>query len=359
LQNAHTSPHRGRSARTTTSWSPATITGFMDSPRAGSRYDDDRPIASRSARAIISGCIIEIGGLAVSVRASDAARAQPIARMLAHAPDHRGPPQLQISFGEHAPPVPMRAPDAAYDRLSIWREGERAAFRYGETVSALAHSGGVEVGGGGSDLDDAWRLIFHFAMPHALALHDRFVVHGAAVERHRRAVLAFGGSGAGKSTLVLAAVRAGWAAMADDLVVLRGTADGAEACGIAKPFRVPVDVAPGAGSQEARPAAGGRPRWLVASQPWERGWHPVGAAIVVGHASGARAELDRASGATIVDHALGAFVASPEPVLLRRFLAVAAAVGRLPGWQLGHAGNASTRLEECGAALDRISEGET
>ena len=53
-----------------------------------------------------------------------------------------------------------------------------------------------------------------------LAGHQRFMVHGAAVERDGTALLLLGNSGAGKSTLAAAALDAGWHALSDDLTIV-------------------------------------------------------------------------------------------------------------------------------------------
>ena len=82
-----------------------------------------------------------------------------------------------------------------------------------------------------------------------------------------------------------------------------------------------------------------------------RGWFPVTAVIRVGHAESSRGELVPLAGRDALYAALGSFWLSLNPRLLRRFFPRAAALSRLPGWDLGHGCDPGTRLEAAARLL--------
>jgi hypothetical protein len=324
----------------------------MDEPEAG-RRNGPVSTARRSAPAIVSGRIIDIGGLPILFRASDPARAEAMATAIGGLPVRPGPARAEIRFGDRAPEVPSTPPDESYDRLRVWRGGGLLALSYDECISAVATAEGVELGGDG-DFMEAWRYIFHFAVAHVLGLHDRFVLHAGAIQRHGDSVLVFGDSGAGKSTLVLAALDCGWRALSDDLVVVRRGHTRLEASGIGKPFRVPSDVLRPGRSESHDLLHDRRQRWLVEDHAWDNGWYPIRTSILVAHGRSRRGELGALPPREIVELVLSSFLAAPEPLLARRCLPVAAEIGRNPGWRLGHAADAVVRLAETARMLDVV-----
>jgi hypothetical protein len=76
-------------------------------------------------------------------------------------------------------------------------------------------------------LFDAAHLFFSVSLLELLKRRGRFALHAAAVATAGRGVLIAGAAGAGKTTLSLAAARAGWDFMGDDVALIKAAQDGA------------------------------------------------------------------------------------------------------------------------------------
>jgi hypothetical protein len=314
--------------------------------------------ASHDAQDLVSGCILDVGGVPIRFRASDLSRAEAMAVVIGALPHHHGPACIDISFTDNAPSTPSDPPNETYDRLQLWRGGEALNLSYDGSIAAVATSSALLLGGTEGDLGEAWRYIFHYALPHVLGLHDLFVLHAGALRLGDDAMIVFGESGAGKSTLVLAALDAGWGALSDDLVVVRLAGAEPEAAGIGKPLRVPSDVLADDPRQPRVRARDARQRWIVADHAWDRGWFPIRSSISVAHGYGSGAELEVLPSPETMKLLLGSFLALPEPVLARRALPVLAAIARRGSFQLRHSAQAEARLKEASRMLDQV-EGAT
>jgi hypothetical protein len=78
--------------------------------------------------------------------------------------------------------------------------------------------------------------------------------------------------------------------------------------------------------------------------------------ISVGHGSSSAASLHRLDGRAALRVLLSSYTSSLNPQHLRRFFPVAAALSRLPAWELQHGIDAGTRLAEAGRVLAGIEE---
>ncbi|CAN5662505.1 hypothetical protein BH20ACT1_BH20ACT1_07910 [soil metagenome] len=314
---------------------PVRMARPMERPEASSHSGAEAAVL-RSARAIVSGCNVDIAGTSVHLEATDGRRALAMALLLCDLPFHGAPARLKIRFSGQCPPRPSRPPDQVDDDFLIWRGAEELVIRYGEGMGARVRGGRLEVGGDDAHPARAFRQIFPFAITHLLAPLGRFVLHAAGLSQEGASLLVLGGSGAGKSSVVLAGVRAGWRPMSDDLVVVRLGADGPQARGIRRPVAGPSEMVDSA-ALGARPIPGDlRGRWRVPLEQWASGWHRVAGSLVTAHATTPGSSLDRLDAGRLLEPLLLAFLSLSGPGYVQTWLPVAAALSRSPGWELRH-----------------------
>jgi ABC-type dipeptide/oligopeptide/nickel transport system ATPase component len=184
-----------------------------------------------------------------------------------------------------------------------------------------------------------------------MARHDRFVLHGAAIVRDGRAFLLLGQSGAGKSTLAVAALEAGWQALADDVVILHASPDGFRIFGIHRTPAVPTEI--GGPLAAAAPRLDDpRNRAELSRQLLTGGGHPLAGIVLITHADASAGSLREARGHQALPLLLQSFAGSIDPHLRTAFFAPGAAVSRLPVWELGHAADPAVRRERAAHHLD-------
>ena len=299
---------------------------------------------------VLAGRVVDFGGVPTLVRAADPARARLASGFLRGLVPHPGPATLSLRYDSRRLELPGRDPDRTSDGIAVWYRRDTLWLRDADRGRARARDVDAVVVAGARDPAWGFRRLFVAAMTHMLARHDRFVLHGAAVAPDERSAhLVLGGSGAGKSTLAVAALRAGWHLLSDDMVVVREGRTGIEVAGLPRPVAVPADLASGV---VGRVRAGDRRgRVELSDEVLVRGWFPVTAVIRVGHAESSRGELVPLAGRDALYAALGSFWLSLNPGLLRRFFPRAAALSRLPGWDLGHGCDPGTRLEAAARLL--------
>jgi hypothetical protein len=265
-----------------------------------------------------------------------------------------------VRYLREPPALPGREPDRTYADVRVWSSAEGLFLQYASDVRAHATATEAIIGGGTEHLDHAFSSLFHPAITYLLALHGRFVVHAAAFARRSRALVVLGTSGAGKSTLALAALGAGWQLLGDDLVVVKQEAGRLKVAGIARRTALPTDLATEA-LTEGKPLRGDhRNRWELAGHRLQRGWFPLAGVLFAAHSRGPGGELHRCQPARVFDAALASFTSATDPARLRRFFPCAAALARLPAWELSLAADPTARLpdaardlEVAAAALDR------
>src|SRR5439155_24397972 len=84
----------------------------------------------RKSEAVISGLVVEVGGVSMFLGASDAYRAEAIAHLLAQAQEVDDPPRVSVTFGPGPVPIPDRPPHVMLQPLAVWREGDALGMRY-------------------------------------------------------------------------------------------------------------------------------------------------------------------------------------------------------------------------------------
>ncbi len=129
-----------------------------------------------------------------------------------------------------------------------------------------------------------------------LARHDRFMLHGAAVERDGVAVLVLGHSGAGKSTLAAAALEAGWRVLADDVVIVhRAENDTFRIHGVHRTPAFPIEIG-GALTESATPLNDPRDRAELPRDVLTGGEHALAGVVLVVHSEHDEGSLAHAAG---------------------------------------------------------------
>jgi hypothetical protein len=301
--------------------------------------------------------VVDIGDVPVALHAVDPGRANAITRLLGGLETRSGPPRLEIRYQRRRPATPRRRPSHAYEGIRVWHHDDELVVQYDdEPAGARATAESAVIGGPTDDLDRVFRQLFHFTVTHLLAHHQRYVLHAAGiVTRDGAAYVVVGSTGQGKSTLALAAVASEWGLLADDLVVIRRSAHGLEATGIARSVAVPGDL--GAVLPVAAPSIPGDPRgrWDLGVDRLIRGWFPVAGVIVIGHSESAHGELEPLDGETTMYRVLGSFSSTTDPRLLTQFFPIAGALSRLPSARLAHGVDSTTRLGVAQRLLAELS----
>ena len=305
----------------------------------------------------MTGWVVDLGDVPIALRAVDAARVAAITRLLGGLEGRSEAPQADIRYQRRRPATPRRLPSHVYQNIRVWHRGDELVVQFDdEPAGARVTSDSAWIGGPTDDLDRVFRQLFHFTVTHLLAHHDRWVLHAAGlVAEDGNAYVVVGATGQGKSTLSLAAVASEWGLLADDLVVVRRGERGLEATGIARSVAVPGDL--GAVLPMAAPPIPGdqRGRRDLGVERLTRGWFPVAGVIVVGHSASEDGELEGLAGEPTLYRVMGSFSSATDPRLVTRFFPIAAALSRLPSWQLGHGVDAGTRLDVARRFLAELS----
>jgi hypothetical protein len=303
------------------------------------------------------GCVLDLGGVGVDVRAPDAAGAIAISRLLQGAELHEGEAAITLRWQDAALPLPERPSDTPFPDLDLWHVSEGVALRYGP-LTALASGRELLLGGPRNDSPETlsleFRRVFEPGITYLLSGFDRFMLHGAAIARGGDAIFVVGSTGRGKSTLAWAALQAGWELLSDDYVFVRPARGGYEACGLRKPISVPGEVLTNPPPEARRVERGGRERWELPASILAGGWRRVAAVLRPAHGEHDDARLTPMPSHEALTELVGAFLASGDHALLRRWFPHAAALSRLPAWELWHARPREARLAAAARGLEGV-----
>jgi hypothetical protein len=308
------------------------------------------------AAALIEGRVLAVGDLGIDVRLPDQQRAEAAAHLFAGMEPFEGPSSIELRWQDGDLALPDREPDLSGYGLDIWHEDGAVLVQH-RAVTARASGGRLLVAGSAEASPAAWldfRRVFEPALTHLLAPFQRFMLHGAAIARGGTAIYVAGDTGRGKSTLAWAAYQSGWDLLADDYVLVRRAEGGYEVAGLRKPVAVPGELFEEPPEGARRLERAGRRRWELPASILTPGWFRLGAVLFPAHGDGEAAELDAVSGHEMVPNLLGAFVASADQQALRDWFPHAAALGRLPLWELRHARPERARLAAAARCLEQL-----
>jgi hypothetical protein len=285
--------------------------------------------------------VVDVAGIPIRFEASDLSRARAVESGLGALAPVGAPARMSVAFGSSYVALPDRPWDHADGEVRAWWDADELRLAHGR-FSCLVTKTSAIIGGEGEP-ERAFRQIVPYVLSHLLAGQQRFLLHAAAIEREGEVLLVLGPSGSGKSSLVVGALRGGWKALADDLVVLRD-AGTPEVCGIAKPIAGPAEVVRSSGLACQSLDGDPRGRWLVAHDPTP-GWFRVAGTLICAHDTGVRSSVQPLSSAGLVESLLLSFLSAKQPAALRDFLPVAAAVTCRRGWTLSQSRIQSERLK--------------
>jgi tetratricopeptide (TPR) repeat protein len=302
-----------------------------------------------AARELLNGFAVDLGGVSLELRTTDATRADAVRVAFGRLEPSLDDPLVSLTFGNHRVPLPERDADESQGDLELWYDDESLSLAYGTSVSARVESAAGTVGGYASDVGRVFWRVAPFMLASLLAPHERFVVHGGAIERDGHAVLVLGGSGWGKSTLILGALRDGWNVLSDDLVLVRPDQAGAAVSGIPKTLAVPRDVV---GTEAAGTAIDKDPRARVKLpfEAWDRRWHPITSVVVVGHGDAEQTGVESIEPVELLALLLRSML-SRQPPNVRRYTRLAITLCGLPARRLLHSQAAETRAQSAAEAL--------
>jgi hypothetical protein len=309
-----------------------------------------------------------VAGVLVRLEASSPPGLADLRAALADGVEADGPPQFVLRSERGGVPQPERRADRAAQHVRYWDQdgAQVVATGPGRTARVCGGRAVLDPGDGGV------RGIHGLLMP-VLALlfaqQAACLVHGAAFlgdtgtpaadtpARAAGAVLVLGGSGRGKSTLVTAALSARRSVLSDDLLVLRLDAGVPSISGVPQPLALPAD-------QAHHPAVGtaitGDPRSRRApasGAPLARGTYPVASVLLVEHSARPGGHLRPVDGRAVFGRLLTSTLEGLSPGTARLAFPYAAAVARVPGWELGLPADPAIRVEAAAAWLDQVRAG--
>ena len=308
-----------------------------------------------SARGLLAGVTVDVGGVAVGLRATDSMRARAVHALLGWMPPTGEDPSVALTFGSHRRALPAREPDEYNGDVRLWFDGRDFAVAHGDAVTGHLENETARIGGYAPDLTRVLRQVAPFVLACQLAVHGRFLLHAGAIQRDGRAVLVLGGSGSGKSTLILGALEAGWSALADDHVLVCERPDGLYVMGVPRPLAVPADAV----TRDAMvwPIPGdARGRLRLPFAQWDRDWRRVAAVAVVVHGDRDEPCVTEVAREEMLARVIRAML-SRRREHVRAFMRPAMTLAALPALRLAHSRTARGRpLRAANALAARIPE---
>jgi hypothetical protein len=307
------------------------------------------------AAAVLAEPVVDVGGVAMRLTASDSVRAGAVAALFRHALPASGAPECLVRFTSDEFECPTDVPVTLLDGLELWRpDAGELTLRSANGLSARVSAHEIAVAGDAPSLAREFRYVAMIALTHVLASRGRHVLHGGAVVCDDRALLVLGGSGTGKSTLVLGALRSGWTALTDDLVAVHRGSDTVLAVGLPRPISVPRDVVFDEFAEGAEVPDDARNRVELPGATLTLSSHPIGGVILVSRGDAAEARVEPVAAHDALRAILGASTSIANPQLVREVFSIAAAVARLPAWSLQHGSDPSSRLHQASLRLEDI-----
>ena len=304
-------------------------------------------------RDVVRGIDVAVAAIPMRLEASDRPRGDAVAALFRNAGAAAELPGLRVRFEREpiaSPPGPCAT---SVDDVSLWwpSRGELVAVGR-DGLSARATADELVVAGAAPRLAAGFRFMAFIGLSHVLAERGRHMLHAGALVRDGRTVLVLGGAGCGKSTLVLAGLRRGWAALADDMVVGFPIPNGFAVVGFPRPISIAPDVVDFDGGRAVPADARGRVELPVADTDPQA--HRVSGVVVAALGTATQATACRLDGQGAFRAVIGASTSLVDPALRPQVFALGAALARLPAWSLAHGTDAERRLASAADRLDEI-----
>jgi cytochrome c-type biogenesis protein CcmH/NrfG len=307
-----------------------------------------------AARELLAGFTVDIGGVPVELRATDAMRAAAAHSLLGRMDPSSAGPVAVFTFGRHRTAPPGRRPDDGVGPLKLWNDDSAFSITYRDSLGGRVEANRARLGGHVADLSRAFRYVAPFMLASLLAPHERFLLHAGAIARDGEAVLVLGATGSGKSTLVLAALQDGWTVLADDLVTVSLGPRGPSVSGMPRPLVVPAEVVQRAAPVQDAQTDAKRTRVELAFDAWDRSAYPIAAIIVTGRGQRPDAVLEPTERPDLLGILIQSML-SQQRHNIRRYMTAAATMCDLPAWRLLHSSVPEIRLTQVAQALRTVS----
>jgi tetratricopeptide (TPR) repeat protein len=302
-----------------------------------------------AARELLGGLVLDLAGVPIRFRATDATRAGAIHAVLARMPSSGGEPVAQFTFSRHRLPPPDRPADEHQSGVEFWHDDDALSIASGPEVGGRVRLGEATLGGYSPNLGRLFHQLAPFMLASLLAPHGRFLLHGGAIQRDGEAVIVLGDSGLGKSTLIFGALKAGWNVLSDDLVVVRAEDSGPMVSGIPKSLAVPQEIL-GNDVDGFALAPDARRRRALAFDDWDRGAYPVKAVVVVAHGDREQTGVEPIESSQMLELLMRGML-SRQPTNVRGYVRLAIALCALPARRLLHSRVPETRAQQAAEAL--------
>ncbi|MEX1007930.1 MAG: hypothetical protein WD271_08825 [Acidimicrobiia bacterium] len=297
--------------------------------------------------------VVDIAGVPIALEASDDARDQSLHGSFEGFDTIHVPAAATIALDAATALPPTRVARSELLHIKFWDEPDGIVVATPGLVITVAGSRADAHLPDLAAIPDFEGCVY-LPLTWLLARHDRFVLHGAGIVRDGHALLLLGHSGAGKSTLAVAALEAGWLALADDVVIVHASDDGFRIHGVHRTPAVPTEIG-GRFAASARRLDDPRDRAALSRGVLTSGGHPLAGVVLITHADAAEGSLREAGGHQVLPMLLQSFAGSIDPSLRGAFFAPAATLSRLPVWELGHAADPAVRRQRAAHHLDRCA----
>jgi hypothetical protein len=297
--------------------------------------------------------VVDIAGVPIALEASDDARGRSLQGSFEGFSPASAAPAATIAVDAATAVAPTRPARSELLHIKFWDEPDGMVVATPGLVFTVTGSRADAHLTDLAALGD-FEACVYLPLTWLLARHDRFVLHGAGIARDGRALLLLGHSGAGKSTLAVAALESGWQALADDVVIVDASAPGFRLHGIHRTPAVPTEIG-GPLAESALRLDDLRNRAALSRGVLTRGGHALAGVVLITHADNAEGSLREAAGHQVLPKLLQSFAGSIDPSLRTSFFGPAAALSRLPVWELGHSADPAVRRERAAHHLDRCA----
>jgi hypothetical protein len=315
----------------------------------GSESDRESTGVGWAARELLGGLVLDLAGVPIRFRATDATRAGAIHGVLARMPSSGGEPVAQFTFSRHRLPPPDRPADEHQSGVEFWHDDDALSIASGPEVGGRVQLREATLGGYSPNLGRLFHQLAPFMLASLLAPHGRFLLHGGAIQRDGEAVIVLGDSGLGKSTLIFGALKAGWNVLSDDLVVVRADGPGPMVSGIPKSLAVPQEIL-GDDVDGFALAPDARSRRALAFEDWDRGAYPVKAVVVVAHGDREQTLVETIESSQMLELLMRGML-SRQPTNVRGYVRLAIALCALPARRLLHSRAPETRAQQAAEAV--------